>query len=553
MALGRQGEFGKLHKKRFKVLNTAIICLTPDKGRSNEDLVRLLDAQTHTFRVFMDASLVSGVAALAEQLQRQGRLASSVFSRAAHVTEFAELLLEWLERPYMADMDIRASWQRQLWQVYAALDKEQKKILSLDDKLLIFAAVSHVTAAAMKSLGETQADQLEQTIYEEWDGSDVSFREVRARSNLRVSADELSKILEQQEFRGQCRTAFVQIVLSPDARLVTILVARRVNNTIVHREADIDFTADTHQGLSYRSWGDISDEVVRHDYFNNQTRLLHEYSVSPLGQRSMHDLWQQIVAILLEIGAGDLPDHIWIAPDGGLANIPWQLVAMREARGQEEWPIVTLVHGLRWIILSAHAPEDSPELQRLHDRGIQAWISSTPTPRSDLDIRDNIKEAFFGADNDCPAMSDQRGVSLSVVFGHGAATEEGFIAVTEAVKDPEDWHDVRDSRICVLLSCYTGTGKPGALGDYVSISHKLSRSSKVLIAPPVEVPHTAVLTLAGVFNEAFGSSLSGRSWRIQEIYREAIRRDPAVALFSLWGLGYEPLVWKIQGTSPVMV
>jgi hypothetical protein len=330
---------------------------------------------------------------------------------------------------------------------------------------------------------------------------------------------------------------------------------RRVNNTIVHREADIEFAADIHQGLPYGSWGDISDEVVRHDYFNNQTRLLHEYSVSPLGQHSVHDLWQRIVAILLEIGAGDLPDHIWIAPDGGLANIPWQLVAMKEARGPEEWPIVTLVHGLRWIILSAHAPEDFPELQRLHDRGIQAWISSAPTPRSDLDIRDNIKEAFFGADNDRPAMSDQHGVSLSVVFGHGdPVTEEAFIAVTEAVKDPEDWHDVRDSRICVLLSCCTGTGKPGALGDYVSISHKLSRSSKALIAPPVEVPHTAVLALAGVFNEAFGRSLSGRSsWKIQEVYCEAIRRDPVVALFSLWGLGYEPLVWKTQGMRAVMV
>lgn len=144
-------------------------------------------------------------------------------------------------------------------------------------------------------------------------------------------------------------------------------------------------------------------------------------------------------------------------------------------------------------------------------------------------------------------MTDRPGVSLSVVFGHGEKTEEKLRAQTEAVRDPQDWDDVRDSKICVLLSCCTGTGKPGALGDYVSISHKLSRTSKVLIAPPVEVPHTAVLTLATVFNEAFDSSLDSRPWRIQEVYREAIRRDPAVALFSLWGLGYEPLVWKPRG------
>jgi hypothetical protein len=321
---------------------------------------------------------------------------------------------------------------------------------------------------------------------------------------------------------------------------------------------DISFISEPHLGLPYASWNDISAQVIEHDYyFNNETQRLHDYSEFPLGQRSVHELWQQIMAILSEIGAGaSLPEHIWIAPDGGLANIPWQLVAMNEALHPDEFPIVTLVHGLRWIYLSAHEsevgahePEESVEPQRFHDRGIQAWISKAPTPSPDIDIRDDVKAAFFGADNDHPTMTDHRGVSLSVVFGHGEITEEKLIAQTEAVRDPQDWDDVRDSRICVLLSCYTGTGKPGALGDYVSISHKLSRTSKVLIAPPVEVPHTAVLILATVFREAFDSSLDGRPWRIQEIYREAIRRDSAVALFSLWGLGYEPLVWRPRGVS----
>lgn len=446
----------------------------------------------------------------------------------------------------MADMEVRSSWQRQLRRIYASLPEAEKRRLSLEDRLLVFSAVSHVTAAALKSLGETEADQMEQTIYEEANESDSSFRGAGTRSVLRVYEDELVEILKQQEHRGQCQTAFVQIVLSQDTKLATILVVRRLNDTLVWQEEDLAFSPGIHQGVDYRCWRDISTEVVNHDYFNNLTGLLHNYEVSPLGQPSIGLLWRRIVEIVLDMGRRGMPDHIWIAPDGILASIPWQVVAANEAKDRIT-PVVTMVHGLRWVYLSVHAPEDSPAFQRYHDRGIQAWVAESPTPRPDLDIRDEVQAAFFGADNDSPAKKDEPGVSLSVVFGHGTMPDESPIPANEAVRRPDDWHDVRDSRICVLLSCYTGMGRPGALGDYVSISHKLSRSCKALIAPPVEVPHTAVLTLAGVFNEALTDSLSCRAWQIQEVYQEAVRRDPAVALFSLWGVGYEPLVWKSHG------
>jgi hypothetical protein len=536
----------QLRSRWLDILRITSTCLTPGQSRG-EDLEALLSAQEHVFRAFRDASIVSGLAALAQQLRVNARSQGSVFARAAHVVDFADLLLRWLERPYMADLNVRASWQRELWATYAALSAKEKSSLSLNDKLLILAAVSHVTAAALKSLGETQADDLEQTVYEEWDHSDQPFSQARAMSDLRVTHDNLYAALERQEFRGHCRSAFVQIVVSPDgSRATALLVVMSCGSALTSSEVEIEFVPGTHGDLHYGTWKDVSAEVVAHDYFSPEGGVLHDYRLSPLGHPSVHHLWETIIDSVKQINAGYIPGHIWLAPDGVLASVPWQLVAAHEASTASNFPVIVLVLGLRWIVLSSHISDEASKTVDFHDRGIQAWISAAPTPRADLDIRTDIKSAFFGADVDSPAMSNKPGVSLSVVFGHGEIVEGEALAKSEAVKNPEDWYDVRESRICLLLSCYTGVGKPGALGDYVSISHKLCRTSKALIAPAVEVPHTAALTLAQVFNQAFVENERGRSWTVQDIYREGIRRDPAVSLFSLWGLGYEPLVWRAQ-------
>lgn len=541
---------------RFDVLKIAVICLTPEKGIP-DNLNKLLDINHHVFNVFVDALLVSGIAMLSEQLFARDKFQGSALSDAQNVIKFAELLLYWLERPYMADISDRARWQRQLWRVYLALDEQKRSLLPLGDKLLVYAAISNVTAASIKGLRESHADQLEKTIYEEGDSANLPIHNAGARTNLRVSADDLWNILNRYEERGLIETAFVQIILTPGGNDLMLLVARKYGTTIMAREALIKFIPICHQDIKYDSWDDLSNEVGQHPpYFkNDETGDLHELDASPLGQPSIRFLWQRIEELIFDVGFKKIPGHLCISPDPILANIPWQLIAMKISP-PIDYPLITLVHGLRWIYMSAHDSEDmvhkTTTFRRFHNRGIHAWIAPNPTPRIDLDLRTEVRKSFFGADNNHPALVDQPGVSLSVVFGHGTLNDSESLATVEAIEHLQEWDYVRESRICVLLSCETGGGVPGALGDYLSISHKLCRNSKALILAPVKVSHKATQALCAVFHEAIHESLAGRNtWRVQEVYKEAIRRHPGVALFSLWGLGYEPLVWKPQ-TKPVI-
>ncbi|MEW8333785.1 MAG: hypothetical protein AB2692_22835, partial [Candidatus Thiodiazotropha sp.] len=361
----------------------------------------------------------------------------------------------------------------------------------------------------MKSLGETEADQLEDSIYEDSGEMDARFRGLTTKSDLRVRKSELESILRQLQYRAKNAAGFVQIVLSPHGKSATVLLACLLKDGLVWREESVEFIPGRHLLNDYDSWVDVVAEVDNFDYSNSDTGSLNSYAVSPLGQPSVRLLWKRTLEALSDINGGGTPEHLLFVSDSALASIPWQLVAMENPDDQGVYPIVTMVHGLRWLYLSAHIPEEVPKYERFHDRGIQVWIADTPTPREDLAIRDQVKAAFFDAQADSPSLTDVPGVSLSVVFGHGAMLDGSPMPANEAVRRPQDWHDVRDSRICVLLSCYTGAGTPGALGDYLSISHKLCRTSKALIAPPVKVPYTAALAIAEVFHQAMRASVEG--------------------------------------------
>lgn len=521
-----------------------------------DGVVRLLAISSQVFEAFMRFSLVGGVAALVQALLRADATRKSPFLYAQNVVRYAELLIYSLERPYMADINARAEWQNQLWLAYTALSVPEKRKLPLRSKLCIYTAISNISAAAMKSVGAWYADQLEDTLYAEADYLELPTYHVRTRALLRVRARHLLEVLSRYETRMRCVTLFVQFVLTPDARSCSILAVRRVGERLLHRESSLDFPAEEHCRERYESWNDISANVWQHEYFSNVSGNLLPFENSPLGHRAILLLWnrvEEMVSGLLNSRLSDTQVNLCIAPDAAIGNIPWQLIASHLTRVLP-FPSVTLVHGLRWIYASAHEPGSTSEsrstFKRYHTRGIHAWIAPTPTPRSNLDLRPEISQSFFGATNKHPALEDQSGLSLSVVFGHGAVDEGKPLASTQAFDGENEWEEVRNSRICILLSCYTGSGLRGGLGDYLSISHKLCRTAKAVLLPAVAVPNTAITTLSKVFHLAIVNSLAGQSWTIQDVYQEALRRDPSIALFSLWGLGYEPIVWKSSTKKP---
>lgn len=546
---------GNIIRHSINVLDSALRVLMYH-DLEKDATVRLLAIREKVFDAFVHRSLVGGIAALAQALVCADIDHKSPFFNSQNVIRYAELLVYCLERPYMADIDARAGWQNQLWSVYTALSDQAKQKLSLRSKLCIYTAVSNITAATMKSVSDWYADQLEDTLYAETNYLELSAHHASTKALLRVVPSHLLAVLTRYEKRLRSATVFVQFVLTSDARNCSILVVRRVGDHLLHRESSVDFPAEEHCRERYESWNDISANVWQHEYFSNVSGNLLPFENSPLGHRAISSLWSRVEEMasgLFESGLSDTPVHLCIAPDAAIGNIPWQLVASHLTRILP-FPSVTLVHGLRWIYASAHEPGSTSEsrstFKRYHARGIHAWIAPNPTPRSNLDLRPEISQSFFEAANKNPALEDQLGLSLSVVFGHGAVDEGKPLASTQAFDGENEWGEVRNSRICILLSCYTGSGLRGGLGDYLSISHKLCRTAKAVLLPAVAVPDTATSTVAKVFHQAIAESLAGQSWTIQDVYQEALRRDPSIALFSLWGLGYEPIVWKTSAKKP---
>lgn len=138
---------------------------------------------------------------------------------------------------------------------------------------------------------------------------------------------------------------------------------------------------------------------------------------------------------------------------------------------------------------------------------------------------------------------------MSVVFDHGIKEHDFTHTKCNAV-GASSWSEIRGYRICVLLSCETGVTEASGLGDAAGLSNYLCRHAKAVLAPPVAVPYTAAVTLAEAFKRNLQLAYEGNAIQVRHVYQEAISNDPLVALFSLWGLPHEPLVWQLSCPTP---
>ncbi|MCU1251305.1 MAG: hypothetical protein JWQ49_4334 [Edaphobacter sp.] len=512
---------------------------------SSEYLDRLLNVHASVFRVSRDSGVPGNIALLIDVVREHKPDILPFFYQASVVIDFAQSLLTSLQRPNMEDAARRRGWQHTLWKLYIDLPENVRNSLTLDQTLLVYGAVSHMTAGTLRALRQPYADQLELSPAEEEEEIDeleMPIDAMSAATSVNLDSTALRELFDSFFARGQLDTALVQIVISPDGQTATVHVSRRVRDTLVHTEADVRFEPSEYEAISYASWLDVRQESDRHPYFSELSGELNDYAMSPLGHPSVRLLWNTITSSASRLAGGRMPTHFCIAPDGTVANLPWQLIAVCESDVQERCPLVTLIHGLRWVYLTAHHSRAGGESKR-HTRGIQAWIASEPTPDATRDLRGQISIAFMGATSKECVLTEQLGLSLSVVFGHGKI-EPNEIHAKSAAVPAEDWDKVRQSRICVLLSCENGSGKQGGLGDVSGLTHYLCRHAKVVLAPSNSIPSSSATVLAGCFNHALTESLAGLSRSVHDVYREAISKNRAVALFSLWGLAYERLILK---------
>jgi hypothetical protein len=539
--------------------------LTPGKD-TPENLAKLLKIYSSAYRLSRDHFVPGNIALLVQAIVQHAPHFLSFFKQSHVVVEFARILLYALERPYMADSEKRGDWQALLWELYQSLPSSVRDKLSLNDQLLIYETIAHVSGATLRAMPNIYALAMESTPGDEMplsidvemmdeptgdtgkrpERETASLGALQSSVSLRIDSQSLHELFDSYRGRGRTETAFVQLIISRNGQTAFLHVARERNGSIHHGEVAVTFAPSTFKGDGYKTWDDIEDFSSSFTYFVHSTGKLKSFDETPLAHPSIRKLWKQLDQLIRRLGNGHLSDHICFAVSGSIANLPWQLIAIANTHADDPWPIVTFIHGLRWVYVVAHANELQSQARfaanKRHFRGIQAWIESEDSLGEDIaKIRLIVVQSFFGADTDKPVLTNVRGLSLSVVFGHGMVPEGSVHAKTIGV-DMEAWEEVRDARICLLLSCETGKSTSGGLKDLLGLTLYLCRNAKTVLAPSVQFPSTAAKTLAESFYTALKENMRGTTRNVQDVYRDAVEKDRTVALFSLWGLGYEQLI-----------
>jgi hypothetical protein len=127
--------------------------------------------------------------------------------------------------------------------------------------------------------------------------------------------------------------------------------------------------------------------------------------------------------------------------------------------------------------------------------------------------------------------------SVSVVLGHGKRTAEGIPSIAVeggTVLTLHDWLDLSARRVLVVHSCHSGRvdrSFPSDLGGLPGFA--LAAGCHSVLAPVTSVPLVGALTLHEELARWTGAQEIGLR------YIAALRRDPAVALYNLYGFANE--------------
>lgn len=518
----------------------------------------LLEQENILFSLFKENGYVSGIAALLRRLRETKHLAYSALPNTKYVKIFASMLLNLLESPFMADITVRRQWQDELLHIYSSLTESDERNLRIIDLLFIFSAATHVSTVSVRGLSDEIGDQIERSIYQDHNNFEdstsrnIRFWDLKKRSKLKILEKEVSEVLQRYKDRiGE--TILIQLLLVNQTTIKALIITASERRKLQYRVISVKFEPNSHLGQEFLTWHDLIKILPREDLFDEATgELFNVRYLSSAGNINITNLWKSVAKAVQELSIGKSLDHILLVPDPSLGIIPWQYIAHIQNSTNGILPSsVSLIPGVKWAYLVGHS---SDRLERIpHSRGVKIWIANEPTPDEKCDIRKVVEEEYFrllrkSSNYDRPSQGIiMPGVSLSVVLGHGHKQDESLLVDATAVKTMEEWDEVRKRRICTLLSCHTGYGEAEGLRDYVGVVSFLLRSSKSILAPSIQVPHTAILTLSEILGKAIQDYIfsdSAENLSVNDVYQRAIEKNPAVALFSLWGLAYEPIIWK---------
>jgi len=217
------------------------------------------------------------------------------------------------------------------------------------------------------------------------------------------------------------------------------------------------------------------------------------------------------------------PSCKWLvlALESDLSSLPWNNL-IRQV--QDSNFLVSLVPSLSWFNREIRDRAHSSSTVERHTLQLSS--------EADLEnIASHIKKDEH--------LLGQIWESFAVVLGHGRITEEGVpeVRIGSNVVTLDEWLKLADHRVLVVHSCHGGRVSqsfPGDLGGLPGVA--LSIGCRLFLAPVAEVSPDVAMSLHDEIVREDGAIEIGLR------YDAAIRRDPSVSLYNMYGIPSESVL-----------
>ena len=155
-------KFKKKHSLAKRV-NTCLrklveVCSRQMNKRDPDRMAEVLDDAVELALKYRVPGCIAALAAFFEDAKKPVIL--DHFRKPRVISGFAETLLLAMGQPYLQDQRTMQKWQRALWNLYETSTLAQKEDLNNNQRLLIYAATSHVTAGSLRGVSPRYANQL---------------------------------------------------------------------------------------------------------------------------------------------------------------------------------------------------------------------------------------------------------------------------------------------------------------------------------------------------------------------------------------------------------
>jgi hypothetical protein len=193
-----------------------------------------------------------------------------------------------------------------------------------------------------------------------------------------------------------------------------------------------------------------------------------------------------------------------------LAKIPWQDLIFKYF---DQKTVVSIVPNFTWAQMEFRKTQRVSSVRRLGLDPMYAGLSKL------------ISDRIYAIDG------------AAYVLGHGTWTERMFtsVDVSGGPLSQKDWEGLATKRVCIIHACWGGRSEDCLLGDLGGLPYNgFALGCRFFCAPVCEILPKTATVLHRHLTDKFGPPELGLR------YLNAIREDPAVALYTIYGFANEP-------------